>query len=63
MDILIFMSKAILIPLSQVLSDRIDNGPLKATSGRGKASWVCGLILAELDRLDGYVDKTKGWKK
>ena len=57
------MSKAILIPLSQDLSDRIDNGPLRATSGRGKASWARGLILAELDRLDGYVDKTNGRKK
>ena len=60
MDILISMSKAILIPLSPELSSRIDSGPLKATSGRGKASWVRGLILVELDRLDGYIDKTKG---
>lgn len=57
------MSKAILIPLSQDLSDRIDNGPLKATSGRGKTSWARGPILAELNKLDGYVDKTKGRKK
>jgi hypothetical protein len=56
-SILMLMSKAILIPLSPELDARIAAGPLRATGGKGKSPWVKGLILAELDRLDGYGDK------
>lgn len=53
------MSKTITIHISEELDKRISDGPLRATGGRGKSTWALGLILAELDRLDGYTNNGK----
>ncbi|ADK81636.1 hypothetical protein [Sediminispirochaeta smaragdinae] len=43
---------AVKVVLTENEINRIDNGPLKETSGRGRATWVRKLIIKELDRYE-----------
>ncbi|ADK81287.1 glyoxalase/bleomycin resistance protein/dioxygenase [Sediminispirochaeta smaragdinae DSM 11293] len=43
---------AVKVNLTEDEIKRIDKGPLKATSGRGRATWVRNLITKELDRYE-----------
>ena len=44
------------IAIDQSVMDRIAAGPLKATCGRGAATWARGLIMRELEKYENGGD-------